>query len=355
MLPVTATLVEKSVLKTLIPPSALTDENFQALALKAYVEEVPAGRTLFKAGEVDRKTTYLLEGELVLTSQQGQVSTLSAASPLAKHPVVNQQPRQHTAVARTDCKVTRFDSDLLDILLTWDQLSGIQVSEIPPKEGLVGEEADWMTRVLESEAFLRIPPANIQAMFMRMQERPVMAGETVVRQGEEGDYYYVIKVGRAKVFRTAKTGSELTLAQLAEGDSFGEEALLAETTRNANVVMLTDGVLMALSKKDFDELLKEPMLEWVSLEQGQALVDRGAVWLDVRLESEHQQGALPGSLNVPLYVLRLRAETMDPERAYVVYCDTGRRSSAAAFLLSERGFDVRVLQAGELDRATLSA
>lgn len=347
----TPKLVEKSVLKTLIPPSALNDENFQALAGKAYVEEVPAGKTLFKVGDVDRRTTYLLEGEVALTTQSGQTSLVTAGSSLAKHPLANHQPRQHTAVARTACKVTRFDSDLLDVLLTWDQLSGIEVEEISASQG-PEEEGDWMTRILQSEAFLRIPPSNIQAMFLRMQERQVIAGEMVITQGEEGDFYYIIKLGRAKVFRSSKTGAELVLAQLDEGDTFGEEALLAEAKRNANVVMLTDGVLMCLAKKDFNELLKEPMLDWIDLEQGRALAARGAVWLDVRLESEYQRFNIRGSINVPLYVLRLRAESLDPNREYIAYCDTGRRSSAAAFLLSERGFRVRVLRGGELDRLT---
>lgn len=348
-------LVDKAVLKTLVPPSALNDENFEALAGRAYLEEVPPGHVLFNAGDVDRRTVYLLEGELILSSRQGKTLVLHGDSALAKHPVANQQPRQQTAVARTGCKLTRFDSDLLDLMLTWDQLSGIEVAEITGSAGDNEHEGDWMTRILRSEAFLRIPPANIQAMFMRLQEVPVSAGQLIIRQGEEGDYYYILKSGRARVFRTAKTGVELTLAQLVEGDTFGEEALLAEARRNANVVMLSDGVLMRLSKEDFNALLKEPLLKWVTLEEAMARVRQGACWLDVRLESEHQQRAFPGSLNIPLYVLRLRAEGLDPRREYIVHCDTGRRSSAAAFLLGERGFNVRVLKAGEFGRIGKSA
>ena len=72
----------------------------------------------------------------------------------------------------------------------------------------------------------------------------------------------------------------------------------------------------------------------------------GAKWLDVRLESEHSNSGIPGSINIPLFMLRLKADTLDTDIPYVVYCDTGRRSSAAAFLLSERGFQAHVLQGG---------
>ena len=51
-------------------------------------------------------------------------------------------------------------------------------------------------------------------------------------------------------------------------------------------------------------------------------------------------------MNVPLYFIRLKLKTLDPVVPYVVCCDTGRRSSAAAYILSERGFDAHVLKGG---------
>jgi CRP-like cAMP-binding protein len=341
-------LVDKNILKTLVPPNALNAENFQELAGKAFIEEVPAGKTIFKAGDVDRKTIYLLEGEIALTDEGGGATTLKGGTDAARHPLANGQPRKVTAKARSHCKITRFDSDLLDILLTWDQLSGIEVNEI--QVGDDDDDSDWMTRILQSQAFLQIPPANIQQMFMRMQEVPMRAGETVIRQGDDGDFYYIIKHGRAKVTRASKTGVELTLATLKDGDAFGEEALLSEAKRNATITMDSDGTLMRLSKADFNALLKEPMLNWISLEDAQGRAAKGAVLLDVRLESEHSNNGLPGSVNIPLFMLRLKADSLDPGRTYIVYCDTGRRSSAPAFLLGERGFETCVLQGGLLEQ-----
>jgi CRP-like cAMP-binding protein len=348
--------IDKAVLKTLVPASSLNAENFQELAGKAIVEELPAGKVLFKQRDVDRKTVYLLEGEVTLVSEKG-TTVVKGGSDIAKHPLANHQPRQHTATTKTLCKITRFDSDLLDILLTWDQLSGIEVSEISvEEEEAASQDGDWMTRILQSQAFHQVPPANIQAMFMRMQEFPARAGDTIIKQGDEGDYYYIIKSGKAKVTRASKTGSELTLAQLSDGDAFGEEALLSDSKRNANITMLTDGMLMRLSKADFNALLKEPMLSWLTFEEAEKKVaSGGAVWLDVRLESEYQNSGIDGSMNIPLFMLRLKADSLDPNRQYIVYCDTGRRSSAAAFLLSERGFQAYVLKGGLIERAEKSA
>ena len=73
---------------------------------------------------------------------------------------------------------------------------------------------------------------------------------------------------------------------------------------------------------------------------------KGGTWLDVRLPSEYEHWHLEPSLNVPLYFIRLKIKTLDPAIRYVVVCDNGRRSSAAAYILSERGFDTYVLQGG---------
>ncbi len=56
-----------------------------------------------------------------------------------------------------------------------------------------------MTTLLQTKAFHRIPAANIQAIFMRMQQVNFKAGDVVIKQGDEGDYFYVITEGRCAV------------------------------------------------------------------------------------------------------------------------------------------------------------
>ena len=204
-----------------------------------------------------------------------------------------------------------------------------------------------MRRVLESKALLRLPAANIQQLFTRFEEVPIKAGQIIIRQGDQGDYYYVIKQGRCRVVQ--KPGEQqkmVALADLAEGDGFGEEALLSDAPRNATIAALSDGALMRLAKADFDKLLKEPLLEQVSDKEAMMRVQAGAGLIDVRLESEYQRASLKGSINIPLAQLRQKADSLDAGRQYIVYCDTGRRSGAAAFLLSERGFNVALLKDG---------
>ncbi len=337
-------LVDAKILRTLVPVSSLVETNFQKLAEKTFVEQLSINEQLFKQGDIDNWTFYLLSGEIALSSANGAPRSLTGGSALTKHPLAPQQPRQLTATAKTPVSFIRVDSQLLDLLLTWDQqVAGYEVTEF---EGDAGD-SEWMIKLLQTKAFLRLPAANIQNLFSRLQEVRVKAGEEVIKQGDKGDFYYIIKQGRCQVARKAsETAQSVVLAELGEGDSFGEEALLSDVPRNASVSLLQDGVLMRLAKADFLQLLKEPLLNWVTQSEGVAMVKAGAGLLDVRLENEYKNANIKGSINIPLYMLRLKRDSLDIKRKYVIYCDTGRRSSAAAFLLSERGFDVYVLKGG---------
>jgi CRP-like cAMP-binding protein len=255
-------------------------------------------------------------------------------------------PRHVTVRAVEDISFLSIESDLLDVMITWDQTGTYEVAELQAHLHSVGSD-DWMTTLLQTNAFHRIPPANIQAIFQRLQRVPCRAGEVVIKQGDEGDYFYVIVNGKCVVTRETPLSREgIKLAELGVGDSFGEEALIAEAKRNATITMLTEGVLMRLNKADFRELMNAPLLQWVSPAEALAIIERGGRWLDVRLPSEHQTLAIEGALNVPLYLIRLKLSTLDRATPYVVYCDTGRRSSAAAYILVERGFDAYVLTGG---------
>jgi NADPH-dependent 2,4-dienoyl-CoA reductase/sulfur reductase-like enzyme/rhodanese-related sulfurtransferase len=75
------------------------------------------------------------------------------------------------------------------------------------------------------------------------------------------------------------------------------------------------------------------------------LVDGGWRVLDVRTPGEHDRGAIPGSVNVPLDVLRDRLNDIGPG-PFVVYCEVGQRGHTATTLLQELGLEARNLDGG---------
>jgi len=87
-------------------------------------------------------------------------------------------------------------------------------------------------------------------------------------------------------------------------------------------------------------------VDWVSPGQASILVRQGALILDVRMPEEFKDRAVKDATNVPLYVLRERAQEFERGRKVVVYCNTGERSAAAAFILAKMGMTVFALQGG---------
>lgn len=337
-----------ALLKSFSPLEGMRPENLAALARKTSRLQAPKGRLLFSEGDEDKQTYYLLAGTIDLMAEGEIVGTVRSGTPKAKNPLAHALPRPYSAVATSDrIEYLHIDSEFLDVVVTWDQTGSYKVSELRGLEEANVSADDWMTALLQSKAFHRIPPANLQAVFMRLQRVDYRAGEVVIRQGADGDFIYVVVKGTCVVARETPLNKDgVKLAELRMGDTFGEEALITDTKRNATVTMSTDGCLMRLGKDDFRKLLHEPLLEWTEYAEAKRAVAAGGQWIDVRLPSEFEHYRVEGALNIPLYSLRLKMGALDRNKHYIVCCDTGRRSSACAYILSERGFNASVLRGG---------
>ncbi len=331
-------------IRHLIPINSLGPDNLNDLATKTKVETLKKGKELFDEGDTDDFAIYLLSGEVALTSESKAERLIVGGTDAALYALAQLKPRQYCGTAKSEVIFVRVDSKLLDRLITMEQAAqagGIEVEEI-------GEDTDaaWMVQLLRSDTFQRLPPSNFNALLQKFAPLQVKAGQIIIKQGDPGDYYYLIHSGRANVARKAADGKVAMVGELKDGDGFGEEALLSGAPRNATVIMRTEGVLLQLAKKDFDELLREPLVKWVGGAQARSLVESGGVLLDVRLPDEFSSGSLKGAVNLPLSQLRQKADTLDRAHPYISFCQSGSRSCAAAFLLTQRGFDVYVLRGG---------
>lgn len=339
-----------ALLRSFSPLDGMKPESVVALTRKSSRRVAPKGRILFREGDEEKQTFYLISGTVDLLQEGEVIATVQGGSEGAKKPLAHALPRAFSAVVTSDrCEYLLFDSEFLDVMVTWDQSGAYHVSELSSTEQTEAESAstDWMTTLLQTKAFHKVPPANIQAIFLRLQRVDYRAGEVVIKQGDVGDFFYVIVKGKCAVTRETPLNKEgIRLAELKMGDTFGEESLISEAKRNATVIMLTDGQLMRLGKEDFRTLLNEPFLDWVDYEQAKAIIAQGGQWIDVRLPSEFEQYRAPGAINIPLHSIRLKLKSFDRNVHYVMCCDTGRRSSAAAYILSERGLEASVLRGG---------
>lgn len=293
---------------------------------------------------------YLVAGELKIVLPDGSMRLLVGGCDAANWPLGYKTVMPVSSKAVTEVELLSVDFDLLDIMMTWDELSAVAETRSPPG----GDDAmPWSAltgafsvRALTSSALSQLPPAHIHELLGRFERVRVKRGEVVIREGETGDFYYLIESGRCEVSKRVG-GSDFGLAELKAGDSFGEEALVSESQRSATVAMKTDGVLLRLAKPDFAELLQAPLLHAVDRPEADGRVAGGlACWLDVRYPAEFAEDGLPGAINLPLNEIRSAMGLLDRQREYVVYCQSGRRSSAAAFLLAQHGLKACWLRGG---------
>ena len=325
------------------PLDTLDAENLREICNKLVIVEINKGDNIFIQGDAKADHIFLHQGEVELIENGKVIKTLKSGTEDTKTALAHIIPRNFTAIAKSSVIAFMVDSDLLDMMLTWDQTSTFQVDELNQEE-----DDDWMSRILNTEAFRRIPPANIQAIFTSLEDIEVKPGDAVIKQGEPGDYFYIVKSGRCMVTRRMPgQDKDIKLAELEAGTSFGEEALISDAERNATIVMLSKGVLSRLSKEQFLSLLNEPMLDKVDFDTAKEKVINGdSEWLDVRLPNEYNSAHIRGATHLPLIFLRMKIDTLDKGKNYILYCDTGRRSSSASYILNERGLTTSVLTNG---------
>ncbi len=265
--------IEDIQLKNLIPLNALTDEQLGLLQSRVVIKKARKGDYLFREGDTDHQNIYLLAGTVALLSGQKELDVVTSGTQTARFALAHQLPRKHSARAKCPVTYVRIDSRLLSDLLARSQSDSYEVNETG-----VSSKEDWMSQLLQSPIFQQIPPANLQRVMMRMREIPVAADEVIIQQGDEGDYFYLISRGQCRVTHQPDPDQPpVELALLNAGQGFGEEALLSDKPRSSTVIMLTDGELVRLSKKDFVELVKAAGLELYRLYPGMWLGGSGCV------------------------------------------------------------------------------
>jgi len=340
-------VLDPETLKRYTPLHNLNDANLGRLAKRLVVEEIPLGAVICREGDTDNDSIFLVEGGMELKARDSSMKrVMQAGTPDAYFPIAPGRPRPYSVIATTPARIFRIDNAELDRAVLLDEVS-TTITSLHDSDGeQFAGDSEWLEEMMANPAFRILPRERLALVLLRFEPRPVKAGEAVIRQGEPGDYYYVIKEGRCAVARKDDQGKVQVLSELKRGAVFGEEALLLDSPRNASIIALADGVVMRLPRAEFDELLKKPILTYVNPSEAQAMIKAGAGLLDVRPANEYQLGSLRGSQNLPITELRTHLAQLDPKRSYVLVCRSGHQSEAAAFLLTQRGYRVAVLLGG---------
>ena len=334
-------MVNANLLRQFVPLASLTPGDRTELSKYSRLGNYLPGQVIFNRGEAARTVVYLLSGSVEIFDGR-ESRTVHGDSAEARHPLGQGAKRAATATCLRPAQILFVDREHMDMVLTWSHTGTVEVTEM--NQATSDEESeDWMTALLQSHAFQRIPAGNIGQLFAAFRPVEYAASDVIIRQGDAGDCYYVVGQGQCEILQHDDIGlNEREVARVGVGKGFGEEALVSGNPRNATVRALTPVQLMRLNKSDFERLLKAPLLKEIGVDE----IPAEALLVDVRLPEEFAKGRLPGALNLPLPRIRELARGLDAKRTYIVYCDTGRRSASATYLLSERGYDARLLSGG---------
>jgi CRP-like cAMP-binding protein len=194
-------------------------------------------------------------------------------------------------------------------------------------------------------------PESFHETFGKIKSVKVDAGNEIVRHRDKGDRYYIIKEGRAEVWKPDLEADKWScVALLGPGDAFGEEAILVGGYRNATVRMITPGILLVLEEDVFNAALRSRLVEEVTPGQAKVMARcDDTKWLDCRYDIEYSEVRIPGAQLMPLHTLRQSTHELDQGKRYLVYCRRGQRSVCATYLLRERGFNAFSLKGGIRD------
>jgi len=106
----------------------------------------------------------------------------------------------------------------------------------------------------EFPLFADLTPNTLAEIADQMMVHESGANETVIRQGDPGDLFYLIREGTVDVV-VEEAGQDKVLAELQQGQYFGEAALINDEPRNASIVSKEKSVFYALGKEDFRAVL----------------------------------------------------------------------------------------------------
>lgn len=337
-------------LRKYVPFSELDDKYLEDVLDHIGTKSFKKGEMLFKRGRSVAERYYLVSGHVDLIDANYNSVNLHIESEESANPLNPESPTKTSCIAKSPVEVFTIETATLDRIVSWsesaayahenEELMHSSTGEMEVASIAEEDATDWMSSMLQSPLFTRIPMTQVQELFCRFSDTEVNAGDVVIKEGERGDYFYVIASGKARVTNRLESVDVV----LEPGDYFGEEALLGNTLRNATVTMESKGVLKKLDSDVFEMLLKEPILEYVMEDELENLGKPHKI-LDVKMPLEYRMFHVPGSINVPLSRLRSSMQELAQSSAYVVPSDAGSRADIAAHLLCQAGFDAYILKA----------
>jgi len=325
------------------PLNQISSKYHSQLESKMIIKTFKTDDLIIRKSRDEKISHFLIKGTIEVRKSFEERYTLEASDPQCEKAIESQLQNRSVIKAIEECEVLAVSNEFIDQMLTWSQDYSIFYLE----EGgssimetdLIDDnfEEDWDNAFLQSQLAANLTNTSIHNLLSNMEDIEVSYGEQIVRRNSPADYFYIVKKGIAEV-KTDKEGPfEGKVFHLVAGNYFGDEALVANTLRNADVTMKTDGVLGRVSSELFNKLIKEflvsPITNDVYSQHQHVKV------LDVRLAIEYKQKHYKDSENIPISNLRKKLQEFQQSTLYIITPENDCRSELATYLMRQAGFE----------------
>jgi CRP-like cAMP-binding protein len=230
----------------------LTSEQISKVAVA--LEEVTKqdGETIVKQDDVG-DTFYIIEGGAVKCTQRKadgrevELVTLRTGDYFGEMALMLNETRLASCTAIGECKLLSLTRDHFNLLL--GSVQDVLASRM-------------RIRILQSVPLLaKMPEAKLVRLAGAMRVQSFPAESYIIKQGEEGSRFFIISEGEVRCTRTVSTSQEEELIRLGAHEFFGEKALIANESRKANVIAVTDTECLVLDRAAFQAMLADVSFE----------------------------------------------------------------------------------------------
>ena len=187
---------------------------------------------------------------------------------LLQRSVTTSVARNLADTTKTRPMITSITPRWLLSLLPWVQVNGgiyrvnrtkVELPKAERVDVVVSEQgASFPAESLRNvPLFSGLPDALVARMAGRFKTEEVPLGNKVIVEGEEESRFFIIAQGQVEILYKGAHGSDIRIALLTEGEYFGETEFVSDKPSDVTVRTITPCVLLTLSRKDLDAVLKE--------------------------------------------------------------------------------------------------
>ena len=134
-----------------------------------------------------------------------------------------------------------------------------------PMPGMTLSDAVAITR--EGSMFAGLTQGARAALFEAGTTRTLKRGQTLFREGDDGETMIVVLSGVLRVSVTSRTGKDIVLAYVAAGDAIGELSVFDRQPRSATAAAVETADLLSLTRRDLKAACAaDPEIAWTFLE-----------------------------------------------------------------------------------------